>query len=246
MLIQNSSNVLEVAEDKRLFFISDLHLNHKKLCTSYPDHFDVTRKYATIEEMNEDLIKNWNETVQPGDVVIFLGDFSLGTPHAQLAYLFTSTMQKLNGDIYCILGNHDYELRRRLERQGIEDVFVKYLIVHHKGRTYFAQHYDFDEDKENVKDALDNGILNELEEPVFVHGHTHSARQISTFFNNTLVQNCVCEDVRYAPIPANMLLGSGLDLVNKVDAQCELEEDVMHHCFKGKEETNEETTETGG
>lgn len=244
MLIRNSSNTLTVPDTKRLWFISDLHLNHRKLCTSYPEHFEQTRKYATIEEMNEDLIKNWNEVVAKDDVVIFLGDFSLGTPHAQLAQFFLSTMEKLNGEIYCVFGNHDYELRRRLNKIGEESVFVDYMVIDYKGRQYFAQHYDFDEDKHNAKDALEHDLLDETKELVFVHGHTHSSRQISTFYNNSLVQNCVCEDVRYFPIPANMLLGSCIDIVDKVSAQCELEEDVMHHCFM-EGEGNEQTVGQG-
>lgn len=241
MLIRNDSNSLKVADDKRLWFVSDLHLNHKKLCHSYPEHFEQTRKYATVEEMNEDLLKNWNETVGKDDVVIFLGDFTLGTPHAQLAQLFLSTMDKLNGQIYCVLGNHDYELRRRLEKIGEDSVFVKYLMIDYQGRQYLAQHHDFDEIRENALDAFTHHLFTYDKELVFVHGHTHSTRQISTFNENSCIQNCVCVDIRYAPIPANLLLGNRIDIENtnitvdvldSTTAQSELEEDVLHHCFE--------------
>jgi calcineurin-like phosphoesterase family protein len=38
------------------------------------------RPYKTVEEMNVDLIKNWNETVPENGTVIHHGDLTLGGP----------------------------------------------------------------------------------------------------------------------------------------------------------------------
>ena len=66
-----------IDETKDLWFVSDTHFNHQKLVRSCPDHFDQIRNYETTEEMNEDIMSQWNKFVGPDDTVIFLGDFCL-------------------------------------------------------------------------------------------------------------------------------------------------------------------------
>lgn len=49
-----------------MFFTSDLHLGHRniiRLCN---------RPFATIEEMDEALIRNWNAKVTNGDTIYIL------------------------------------------------------------------------------------------------------------------------------------------------------------------------------
>ena len=73
-----------ILNDNKIAFTSDLHINHRKLCTGYENHFDRTRKYVTVEEMNEDIVRRWNDTVDDETTVFFLGDFTLGTPAGKL------------------------------------------------------------------------------------------------------------------------------------------------------------------
>ena len=58
-----------------IWFTSDLHFNHKRIIEYEP----TTRPFASVEEMNETLIKNWNSVVQPEDTVYVLGDFIMGS-----------------------------------------------------------------------------------------------------------------------------------------------------------------------
>jgi calcineurin-like phosphoesterase family protein len=79
------------------FFSSDLHFGHARI-----QEFQPNRPQGTIDEMNEFLIANWNETVDPTDTVYFLGDAAMGKIDASLPLI-----GRLNGHIYCVGGNHD-------------------------------------------------------------------------------------------------------------------------------------------
>lgn len=83
------------ASDK-LFFTSDTHFFHEKIIGF------ANRPFASVEEMNETLIRNWNETVPEDGIVFHLGDFCFGTAQQWLQIL-----SGLNGKIHLVMGNHD-------------------------------------------------------------------------------------------------------------------------------------------
>ena len=61
--------------------------------------------------MDEQLITNWNNTVPLNGIVYFLGDFTFNRNIGQVK----SLIERLNGTIYCIRGNHDQSLDLTLE-----------------------------------------------------------------------------------------------------------------------------------
>lgn len=72
------------------------------------------RPYETVEEMNEDLIKVWNETVKKNDTVYNLGDFCFGGYDK-----WVEILEQLNGNIIHIKGNHDSsETLKKLHKNG--------------------------------------------------------------------------------------------------------------------------------
>lgn len=79
-----------------IWFSSDHHFGHKNVIEY------CKRPYSSVEEMNEDLIRRWNETVEPQDIVIYLGDFSLGKSWVR------NIIPRLNGSKHLIAGNHDW------------------------------------------------------------------------------------------------------------------------------------------
>ncbi len=71
--------------------------------------------------MNEGLIQNWNSVVKPNDRVYVLGDiFFCGTKKRQ------EILDRLNGKIYVVLGNHDSrkELLKHDRFEWVRDVYT--------------------------------------------------------------------------------------------------------------------------
>jgi len=96
-----------------IFFTSDHHFGHTNILKF------CNRPFATIEEMNEELIKRWNEKIKPGDEVYHLGDFALTTNEA-----FKEIVDRLNGTIYLIVGNHEGSaLNNRKRFKWIKEYF---------------------------------------------------------------------------------------------------------------------------
>lgn len=83
------------------FLISDTHFSHMN-CLNF-DRSDGTgklRPFASVEEMDETMVKNWNSVVTSKDKVYHLGDIAMS--HKNLHIL-----DRLNGEKVLIKGNHD-------------------------------------------------------------------------------------------------------------------------------------------
>lgn len=81
---------------EQVWFTADHHFGHKGII-KYSN-----RPFANVDEMNESLIDRWNAVVKKGDRVYYLGDLSfLPRPITDVI------VNRLNGQIYFIKGNHD-------------------------------------------------------------------------------------------------------------------------------------------
>lgn len=188
---------MTIDENNDLWFVSDTHFFHKKLVRSCPEHFEKFRNYETVDEMNEDIIFQWNKFISPNDTVIFLGDFGLNIPYKDITTVFNETMNKLNGNKIYIRGNHDNVLVKNTPNiKWLDNIEFDYKNMH-----YMCQHYDFNEIK-----PFGQFILNEkydCSSNILVHGHTHSTARISIVdFATTfkMKQNCVCWEAWYRPV----------------------------------------------
>lgn len=86
---------MKIQHDK-VWFTSDLHFWHKNICKY------CNRPYETIEEMNQEIINNWNFVVKEDDTVFVLGDLGFcGIEKLR------PLMSQLKGKIILIQGNHD-------------------------------------------------------------------------------------------------------------------------------------------
>ena len=119
-----------------IYFTSDLHFGHKNVI-----RFD-NRPFTTIEEMDEELIKRWNNKVKDDDTVYILGDISWYNDEKTCEIL-----GRLKGQKRLIKGNHDKisaNLRKHfysiddykeIKVDGIDVVLCHYPI------TFFNKHH---------------------------------------------------------------------------------------------------------
>ena len=89
-----------------LFLSSDHHWGHENIL-KWRDAYD------TLDEMNEDLVTRWNETVSPEDSVYYLGDLVMGQRADTLQWV-----SRLNGLIYLVPGNHDHVHPMHMEKRN--------------------------------------------------------------------------------------------------------------------------------
>ena len=98
-------NIRRRRESTMIYYTADLHFHYALLLPSRP--------FATVEEMDEALVKNWNATVGPEDTVYLVGDIGWngGRVPGEL-------LERLSGHKHLIRGNHDtgYEDAGRLYR----------------------------------------------------------------------------------------------------------------------------------
>ena len=84
-----------------VFLVSDTHFGHKGVCHfTRSDGVTKLRPWDTPEEMDEAMVRAWNDRVRPNDKVYHLGDVVINRKSLV-------TMSRLNGDKVLIRGNHD-------------------------------------------------------------------------------------------------------------------------------------------
>lgn len=143
-----------------MWLTSDTHFYHTNVLQY------CNRPFSTIEEMNEELIKNWNSVVGKDDEVYHLGDFSFGNREKWESILAAKNEDGtwlLNGRIHLILGNHDPERLMKSEacyNRLAEVCFQKYLLV--GGWGVYLNHFPFLDFSNN----FDRNVCQ-------LYGHTH-------------------------------------------------------------------------
>jgi calcineurin-like phosphoesterase family protein len=110
------------------FYISDLHIDHANVLG-----FD-NRPFKDVEEMNNELIRRWNDMVSDGDLVYILGDMFWCSPKKAMPI-----MEQLNGQKILVKGNHD-----RWHDSRFDKMFAKideYIETEDNGRKIVLCHY---------------------------------------------------------------------------------------------------------
>lgn len=110
--VRNKEYIFQTSKTKDFYFISDTHFNHKNIMRF------CDRPFASLEEMEKQMIDLWNNTVKENELVFILGDVIFGGSEC-----YERILPQLNGRKWLILGNHDYINIK----QGFKKYFEKIL-----------------------------------------------------------------------------------------------------------------------
>ena len=74
------------------YMVSDLHFGRTNALKFTREDGSPLRPFATVEEMDETIIANWNSAVKPSDKVLVLGDLVINKK-------YLPTVARLNGSL---------------------------------------------------------------------------------------------------------------------------------------------------
>lgn len=140
------------------WFTSDLHLMHDKGFIYSP------RGFMSVEDMDNTIVKNFNEVVKWDDNLYILGDLMLNNNDGGMRLL-----RQLPGKKIIIAGNHDTDARIALYQK---EPSMEYLGIaaryEYKGYHFYLSHYptvtqNFDDSDKPLKRRI-----------FCLSGHTHS------------------------------------------------------------------------
>ena len=163
-----------------VFLVSDTHFGHAGVCKFLRnDGVTKLRPWDSPEEMDEFMVKAWNDRVKPTDKVYHLGDVVIN--RRALA-----TLARLNGDKVLIRGNHD------IFRDDEYRKYFRELRAYHVMNGMILSHIPIHEA------SLGRFGTN-------IHGHLHANRVTRSNMLGVDVldvrYHCVCvEQTDFAPI----------------------------------------------
>jgi calcineurin-like phosphoesterase family protein len=171
-----------------VFLTSDTHFGHAGVCRfTESDGVTKIRPWTDPDEMDEEMIKRWNDTVRPNDKVYHLGDVVINRKSLK-------TLSRLNGDKVLIRGNHD------IFRDDEYRMYFRELRAYHVMNGMILSHI-----------PLHEASLGRF--GVNIHGHLHSnrvkkargidAKTGATLYSteNDVRYHCVCvEQTDFTPI----------------------------------------------
>ena len=170
------------------FLVSDTHFGHAGVCRfTEADGVTKIRPWTDPDEMDEEMVRRWNDRVRPSDKVYHLGDVVINRRSLK-------TLSRLNGDKVLIRGNHDIfrdeeyrEYFRELRAYHVlNGMILSHIPVHPESLGRFGTN---------------------------IHGHTHTNRvkkivgvdvrsgEFKYSKENDVRYHCVCvEQTDFAPI----------------------------------------------
>lgn len=153
-----------------IWLSSDWHFNHDR------EFVWKARGFSNVQEMNEVIVARHNSVVAPDDTVYVLGDCALGGSEKVILEENKALIERLNGNIHIIRGNHDTD--RRIAMYGsCKNVVSAGLwaeVIKYKGYHFYLSHFPTitaNLEKESLKQCTLN-----------LFGHTH---QLDNFYLDT-------------------------------------------------------------
>lgn len=157
-----------------IFVISDTHFHHANIIKY------ANRPFASVEEMDEKIVENWNRVVTPQDKVYHLGDVYF----AKRANRKFPILSRLNGKKRLIVGNHD-DLKDPVLHKYFQKIYLWRIF---KEYNCLLSHVPIHQD------SIRGGGIN-------IHGHTHEKGSPKGPYKSACV-----ELINYTPKPIEAFL----------------------------------------
>ena len=158
-----------------VFLVSDTHFGHAGVCRfTRSDGVTKLRPWTDPAEMDEAMVKAWNERVRPNDKVYHLGDVVINRKALAI-------MRRLNGDKVLIRGNHD------IFRDDEYRQYFRELRAYHVMNGLILSHIPIHEE------SLGRFGCN-------IHGHTHANRVMKDGVIDPRYHAVCVEQTDWAPI----------------------------------------------
>lgn len=144
------------------YFIADTHFSHEKILRL------ANRPFKNLHDMEETLVKNWNEKVTRNDDIYIIGDFLYGGTGAEA----TRILKRLHGKKYLIVGNHEKYLNDPFFNPSLFKWVKTYYSFKENKQKYVLFHYPILE-----WDGYFSGAIH-------LYGHVHGNNE--KYFNSIL------------------------------------------------------------
>lgn len=187
------------------YYIADPHFFHGALNTKMD-----RRGFESVEAMNEYMLRQWNRKVRKNDEVVILGDLSWGKAEET-----NELLERLNGRLYLIQGNHDRFLKNKDYNAGrfvwikpyeeLQDNKRKVILCHYPIMCYNGQ-YRVDE-KGNPKVYMLYGHVHDTQDQRLLERFQAITRETASVSPNGTARqipcnmiNCFCMYSDYVPL----------------------------------------------
>ena len=161
----------------KLFLTADMHFGHTNII-KYEN-----RPFASVDDMDSTIIKNWNKVVSKRDTVIIVGDVSFYGKEKT-----SEIVQQLYGKKILIKGNHDQRNNNWWMEIGFHEVssypiiYKEWFVIQHEPPTYY----------------------NDATPYFYIYGHVHGSEMYRTITKQTA---CVCvERWDYTPVELEKII----------------------------------------
>jgi len=204
--------------NENTYLISDTHFCDHRMIKYEACRIDFANS-NNVDDIDNAMIKAWNETIKEDDVVLHLGDYAFRN--------IERITELLNGIKILLRGNHDkqsadtyilrgfnyvietphYEINNKVYKDiNNQDRYKACYIKEINNKKIFFSHFplfgkDYKDPKfPNMKDDLEE-IYNNFNCDINMHGHTHSNN-----LENSLNINVCVENINFRPIQIKELL----------------------------------------
>ena len=167
-----------------IYYISDLHFKDQFI-------FEVcSRPFIDLKEMEEQIVKRWNDKVKDEDVVYILGDISKEDDSSSLGIF-----KELKGHKHLIVGNHDHLILEDIKKENIFES-IKYIdLIDDNNRLVCICHYPLMDWPEMSRGAY------------LIYGHIHNKtpknghiyKMMKDYYKNLPAYNCSIDVCGFEP-----------------------------------------------